>query len=143
MIAVPAIWLSAIDTLEFIIPDASVVAIGGIGVAYWSVTDPDRLTILVPLALAVFGTTWSVGELYFRRTGRDGLGIGDAKLMAAGTLCVTPQYLWLAIFLAAVGGIIFTLSVQHNSSLRYTKAVPFGPFLAYGFYLVHLLSPTT
>src|SRR5205085_5319876 len=29
-----------------------------------------------------YGVPWAIGELYFRLTGREGLGLGDSKLLA-------------------------------------------------------------
>jgi Flp pilus assembly protein protease CpaA len=51
------------------------------------------------------------GGLYFNRTGREAIGIGDAKLIGAGTLAVGASSLAAMLLVASVGGIVAGLSV--------------------------------
>lgn len=140
LLAIPMIWLSTVDKCHLIIPDSSVVAIGAIGLVRQIAREPGTAILLIPFALAVLMAGWAMGEIYYCRTGRDGFGTGDAKLMAAGSICVGPLNLWLAVFLAATGGILSAIIRSRNLAPSRQTPVPFGPFLAYGFFLVHLTS---
>lgn len=47
-----------------------------------------------------FGVPWLIGEIYFRVTGRDGLGMGDSKLLAV----IGALLGWKGVFVSLFGG---------------------------------------
>ena len=83
-----------------------------------------------------------VRDVYFRWRQRHGLGLGDAKLLAAagawtGLAALPAVVLWAcALALAAVAG--WASSGQRVTS---ATAIPFGPFLAAGTWIVWLYGP--
>ena len=127
---------------------AVLVALAGID---WDTTLlPDNLTLpllwggllasalgwTIPLAASVWGamagylSLWSVYWLFKLATGKEGMGYGDFKLLAAlgawlGVSMVLPVILASSIIGAAVG-----IVMKLNASLREGRYVPFGPFLA-------------
>jgi leader peptidase (prepilin peptidase)/N-methyltransferase len=58
---------------------------------------------------------------------KDGMGGGDVKLAAMMGAWLGWRYLLLAIFIAAVAGVLIA-----NKKLGQKKPIPFGPFLALG-----------
>ncbi len=91
-----------------------------------------------PLSNAVAGATvgylslWSVYWLFKLVTGKEGMGYGDFKLLAAlgawlGVQAVLPIVLFASV-LGAMVGIVMKIS----GTLREGRFVPFGPFLAGG-----------
>ena len=87
---IPLVWLSVVDLSRKIIPDLASVLVGAMGiVAIWPF-GWDGLGLHAVAALLVGGLFWAIGELYYRKTGVDGLGTGDAKLITAGTFVVGP-----------------------------------------------------
>lgn len=90
----------------------------------------------VPLADAVVGAVagylalWSVYWLFKLITGKEGMGYGDFKLLAAIGAWLGWQTLPLVILLSslvgAVVGIALIVLKQHNRSIP----IPFGPYLA-------------
>lgn len=90
----------------------------------------------VPLADAVVGAMagylalWSVYWLFKLITGKEGMGYGDFKLLAAIGAWLGWQTLPLVILLSslvgAVVGIALIVLKQHNRSVP----IPFGPYLA-------------
>ncbi len=81
-------------------------------------------------AVAGYLSLWSVYWIFKLATGKEGMGYGDFKLMAAlgawfGAWMIIPMLL-LASLLGAVVGI----GMKLNHSLREGRYVPFGPFLA-------------
>lgn len=118
---------------------------------------PDALTLpLIPLGLAVAwvlpGAAFAdhligaiVGALvlglvalaYERVRGREGLGYGDVKLYAAAGAWLGWQGLPSVLLIGAVTGLAAALVLR----ARADTAVPFGPFLAFGFWLTWLYGP--
>ncbi len=92
--------------------------------------------VFVPLADAVIGATagylslWIVYWLFHLATGREGIGYGDFKLLAAlgawlGWIML-PMIVLLSSVLGAVAGLLLIGLGQHQRG----KPIPFGPFLA-------------
>jgi len=79
---------------------------------------------------AVLGYTifWTVENLYRLVRKREGLGRGDAKLLAAGGAWCGAMALPFIIFLGSGAALIYVLMkpVEERSNLK----LPFGPFLA-------------
>ncbi len=111
---------------------------------------PDQLTLpllwlglllsLVPVfvapAEAILGATigwlslWSVFWLFKLMTGKEGMGYGDFKLLAAlgawmGAMALLPIILLSSLIGATVGGIVLTAKGKDKST-----PIPFGPFIA-------------
>ncbi|SDM63743.1 type 4 prepilin peptidase 1 Aspartic peptidase. MEROPS family A24A [Oryzisolibacter propanilivorax] len=101
----------------------------------------------VPLQDAVLGaaagylTLWSVYWAFKLATGKEGMGYGDFKLLAALGAWFGWQALVPIILLASVIGAVVGIAMKFANSLREGKYVPFGPFLAGGGFAVLLWGP--
>ncbi|MBI3546537.1 MAG: prepilin peptidase [Gammaproteobacteria bacterium] len=91
--------------------------------------------VFVPLPAAVIGAVagylflWIVYQLFKLVTGKEGMGYGDFKLLAALGAWLGWQNLPLTILLASfVGAVIGIASILFMGHDRRT-AIPFGPFL--------------
>ena len=82
--------------------------------------------------LALLAVAWA----YRRLRSRDGLGLGDAKLLAAAGAWLGPAPLPWVILLAAPMGLV--LALARRAPLRGDSAVPFGPPLALACWLLFL-----
>ncbi|MEM8920468.1 MAG: A24 family peptidase, partial [Pseudomonadota bacterium] len=82
---------------------------------------------------AGYGVLRTVGAYYKWRTGRDGLGQGDAKLVAAAGAWLGWMSLPYVMLAASLLGLIFAAIrwLMGRESLK--KPIPFGPFIAAGF----------
>ena len=114
---------------------------------------PDRLTLPLAFAgvgLAAFGGTSALassiiggvsgfavlallGQYYFNRTGREGLGLGDAKLFAAAGTWLGWTALPVTMLIAATSALLFVLITRRGA-----EEIPFGPWIALGFFAVWL-----
>jgi prepilin signal peptidase PulO-like enzyme (type II secretory pathway) len=132
---VPLLWLSVVDLQQREIPDGAslLIAVGGL-LVWWR--EPPLLLINLGAAVCVASALAFAGHLAWRRRGAEMLGLGDAKLMGAGTLLVGAPSLWLMVLLASIGGITAALASRSGAS----EGVPFGPFLAYAIYITYLIS---
>ncbi len=93
-------------------------------------------TITWPLAFwgAVAGylSLWSVYWLFKLVTGKEGMGYGDFKLLAAlGAWLGWPMLVPIALIASVIGAAV-GIGMKLTSSLREGRYVPFGPFLAGG-----------
>lgn len=92
----------------------------------------------VPLASAVWGAAlgylslWSLFWLFKLLTGKDGMGYGDFKLLAALGAWMGASALPLIVFMAAIVGIIASLILRVARS----QPMAFGPALAIAGWIV-------
>ena len=81
-------------------------------------------------AAAGYLSLWSVYWLFKLATGKEGMGFGDFKLLAAiGAWCgwqVLPLTILFSSFIGAVVGIVLIVFARHGRSVP----IPFGPYLA-------------
>lgn len=139
------IWISIWDFRSFTIPDVANLALIVSGlVATWFLHVEDLwfhgLAVIVWFALF-----WAVGAAFRKIRGYDGLGLGDAKLIAGAGA-------WLGMFapvsvvlMGSISAIVFVLvmGVVGPKSLRDTQhsAIAFGPFLCVSIWSVWLFGP--
>ena len=92
----------------------------------------------IPLASAMTGalvgylSLWSVYWLFKLATGKEGMGYGDFKLLAALGAWLGWQMVLPIVLGASVIGAFVGIAMKLNASLREGRYVPFGPFLAGG-----------
>jgi leader peptidase (prepilin peptidase)/N-methyltransferase len=90
----------------------------------------------IPLPTAVWGAVtgylslWSVYWLFKLTTGKEGMGYGDFKLLAALGAWLGWQMIVPIVLLASVIGAVVGIAMKMSSTLREGRYVPFGPFLA-------------
>ncbi len=127
---------------------AVLVALAGID---WDTTLlPDNLTLpllwaglvasalgwTVPLPQALWGAVagylslWSVYWMFKLATGKEGMGHGDFKLLAALGAWLGWQMILPVVLGASVLGALVGLAMKSGGALREGRYVPFGPFLA-------------
>lgn len=91
-------------------------------------------TIALPEALwgAVAGylSLWSVYWLFKLSTGKEGMGFGDFKLLAALGAWLGLKMVLPVVLAASVLGAIVGIGMKFGGALREGRYVPFGPFLA-------------
>ena len=126
--------LSVIDARTFRLPDALTLPLIALGLGF-GVTQN-----ILPNALigAVIGYAGFVGlELFYKRfRGIDGLGRGDAKLLAAGGAWCGWYGLAFIILIASASGLAHALYLSGDKNQQ--TRIPFGPHLALGIFLTWL-----
>jgi leader peptidase (prepilin peptidase)/N-methyltransferase len=102
------------------------------------------LTLAQALAGAAAGylSLWSVYWLFKLTTGKEGMGFGDFKLLAALGAWLGWQAILPIVLGASVLGAVVGLAMKAGGALREGRFVPFGPFLAGGGLAVLLIGPS-
>lgn len=143
-LAILMMAIAVVDARNFIIPNTLVLAALGLGFLDTSIARPEAAaaamigSALRGLALAL--AFWSLRLAYMWLRGREGIGLGDVKLVAvAGTWLD-----WVAITFAVEFAALTALSVVAIRALRGQRItgqtrVPFGCFLAPAIWLGWLL----
>ncbi|TSE21365.1 Type 4 prepilin-like proteins leader peptide-processing enzyme [Tepidimonas alkaliphilus] len=92
-------------------------------------------------AVAGYLSLWSVYWTFKLLTGKEGMGYGDFKLLAALGAWLGWQALIPLVLVASLLGAVVGLAMKALGRLREGRYVPFGPFLAFGGLLVWALGP--
>lgn len=133
----PLLALAWIDIETMTLPDALTLPliVGGIAQAAWLA--PQMLGDRALGATFGWGVLTLIGQCYRRLRGVDGLGGGDARLLAAGGAWLGWQALPDVVLLASLVAILVALALR----LRAHARLPFGPFLAASIWLLFLMRP--
>ncbi|MCF8206017.1 MAG: A24 family peptidase [Methylotenera sp.] len=83
-------------------------------------------------AVAGYLSLWSVYWLFKLATGKEGMGYGDFKLLAALGAWLGWQMILPIVLGASAIGAVVGIILKMNARLREGRYVPFGPFLAGG-----------
>lgn len=73
---------------------------------------------------------WSIYHLFRLLTGKEGMGYGDFKLLAALGAWLGWQFLPLIVLMSSVVGAVVGLVLMGTGKLQRDKPMPFGPFIA-------------
>ena len=113
------------------LPDLLTLPLLLFGLAYTIWYDTAALPLHAVAALLGFLALWLVATLYRRRRGFDGLGLGDAKLFAAGGAWLGPVFM-APVLLAATLLALTAVGILQLSGrqLDWQTRLPFGPFLS-------------
>ena len=90
----------------------------------------------IPLSSSVWGAVagylslWTVYWLFKLVTGKEGMGFGDFKLLAALGVWLGANMILPIVLAASIIGAVVGIAMKLKASLREGRYVPFGPFLA-------------
>ena len=132
-----------IDLRCFRLPDMLVLPLLVCGLGTTALAWPSELPGHLIGAVLGYGGLAATGWVYRVLRGREGLGLGDAKLLAAGGAWLSWQALPSVVLIAAVVALAVVLgaAVARRAPLSPTTRVPFGPYLAGAIWLVWLYGP--
>ena len=126
--------LALIDWDTTLLPDAMTLPLLWAGLVCAALGWLPGLTLSQSLAGAVVGylVLWSVYWFFKLATGKDGMGFGDFKLLAALGAWLGWQAILPIVLMASVIGAVVGIGMKASNTLREGRYVPFGPFLAGG-----------
>jgi len=137
--------LALIDWDTTVLPDALTLPLLWAGLLAAALGWLPGLTLPQSLwgAVAGYGALWSVYMLFKLTTGKEGMGYGDFKLLAALGAWLGWQAVLPITLMASVLGAVVGLLMKSTGSLRDGRFVPFGPFLAGGGVVIMLVGLPT
>ena len=144
LLGVVLVFLSAIDLAAYRLPDALTLPLIGVGLCLCWWLRWDDVTLRALAAAVGYGALFFMAAGYRLARGWDGLGLGDAKLFAAAGSWTGLEGLPGVLLIASVSALAAAgLAVLGGRAITATTRMPFGPFLAIGFWLVWLYGPVT
>ena len=138
------LYLAYYDLHTFRLPDVITLPLILLGLLFNSLSNQSFISFQDAIIGAILGYSclWLLNLLYRTVKKQDGIGMGDAKLLAAlGAWLgwfVLPSILLIASLTGLIGGIIW---LQWNKQ-DHRSAFPFGPFLVIAG-IIELLWPQT
>ena len=140
--------LAAVDMRHLILPDEITLPLIPAGLILAWVLDPASVPHHAAGVVIGFLFVALVRWVYGRLRKREGIGLGDAKLLAAAGAWVSWQGLPGVVLAAATAALIGALAGHvirgtQAGRLELTKEMPFGPYLAGGLWLTWLYGPIT
>lgn len=137
------VGLALSDLRRYRLPDALTATLGATGLGFAALIDmaalPDRLIG----AVAGFAVFELIARLYRHFRGREGLGLGDSKLMAAAGAWVGWQGLASVVLvgsLVALAGTLVAVKLRDRALSARTR-VPLGAYLALGLWVTWIFGP--
>ena len=124
--------LSEHDMRHMKLPNALTAILATCGLLVVATQWPVLLRDHILAALFWGALLWVISEVWFRRTKRDVLGLGDVKLIAASALWLGPA-VSQAVVLGSVAGLIYGTARGFWGS---TTAFAFGPFICISVWIV-------
>ncbi|MFC3228231.1 prepilin peptidase [Marinibaculum pumilum] len=131
--------LAWIDWRTMRLPNWLTLPLLGAGLAATWLLAPAALAAHLAGALAGYAALALVSHLYRAFRGREGLGLGDAKLLAAGGAWLGWQALPSTVLAAVAMTLVLVLAMRvAGRRLAADIALPFGPALALAIWLAWL-----
>lgn len=132
--------LAIIDIRTGRLPDALTLPLVALGIGATAVLEREQLGLHAVAAVLGYASLWLVAMLYRRHRGHDGLGLGDAKLLAAAGAWLGPLALAPLVLVASLSALA-TMAVLRMAGrpVSLQSSLPFGPFLSAGFLLLWCL----
>ncbi len=124
------IALTGIDFDTQLLPDSITLPLLWLGLAFNLASTYVDLFSAVIGAMAGYSTLWSVFWLFKLATGKEGMGFGDFKLLAALGAWLGWQMLPAIILLSSVVGAVVGISLIVATRHGRNTPIPFGPYLA-------------
>lgn len=135
------IALALIDFDTTLLPDDITLPLLWAGLLVTTLLHPDRLAGAVWGAAIGYVSLWTVYQGFKLLTGKEGMGFGDFKLLAALGAWFGAAALLPIILLSSLCGAVIGIALQ---LLRFTergRPIPFGPFLAAAGIVMLLIGP--
>jgi leader peptidase (prepilin peptidase)/N-methyltransferase len=126
------LYLAYVDLRTFRLPDVITLPMIAAGLIfnYFSSLSFTNLPNAIAGASAGYLLLWGLNFIYKRAKKQNGIGMGDAKLLAALGAWLGLSAIPSILLLASIGGLIGGVAWLRLQKQSIHSAFPFGPFLA-------------
>jgi leader peptidase (prepilin peptidase)/N-methyltransferase len=134
------VTLAAIDLRIYRLPDTLTLGLVAAGLLSTALLQRDALPDRLVGAAAGYAVLAAAAWLYHRLRGRHGLGLGDAKLLAAAGAWLGWRALPAVLLVAALAGLAWAaLLARREGKFDATTPLAFGPALAAAIWITRLV----
>ncbi len=137
------ITLALIDFDTTLLPDSITLPLLWLGLIWHALLRPGQLSGAVWGAVVGYLALWTVYQGFKLLTGKEGMGFGDFKLLAALGAWFGVAALLPIILLSSICGAVIGITLQLLKLTERGRPIPFGPFLAAAGILLLLIGPNT
>ncbi len=137
------ITLALIDFDTTLLPDSITLPLLWLGLIWHALLHSDQLSSAVWGAVIGYLALWTVYQGFKLLTGKEGMGFGDFKLLAALGAWFGVAALLPIILLSSICGAIIGIALQLLKLTERGRPIPFGPFLAAAGILLLFIGPNT
>lgn len=137
------ITLALIDFDTTLLPDSITLPLLWLGLLWHADLHPAQLSSAVWGAVVGYLALWTVYQGFKLLTGKEGMGFGDFKLLAALGAWFGVAALLPIILLSSICGAVIGIALQALKLAERGRPIPFGPFLAAAGILLLLIGPDT
>lgn len=123
------IALIMIDADTYLLPDSITLPLLWLGILFNTQATFTSLPSAVYGAMAGYLSLWSIYWAFKLITGKEGMGYGDFKLLAALGAWLGVSMLPAIILLSSLSGAVLGIIMIAGSSRGWNKPMPFGPYL--------------
>jgi leader peptidase (prepilin peptidase)/N-methyltransferase len=141
VLAAQLVLIAIIDAEHFWLPHRLTVPLGLMGLAEALAFEPETIAARLIGAAAGFAVLAGIAFAYRRLRGREGLGGGDFRLLAAAGAWVGWIGLPSVLVWACVCGLVIAGAKAVKGRVSLSDQVPFGLYLAVGLWLTWLYGP--
>lgn len=140
VLAVALTWAAMIDIDRFVLPDVLTLGLIVFGLAFSLREGPSAAWPYIVGAAAGYLVLAGIAHIYRRVRGRNGLGLGDAKLLGVAGAWLGWMALPVVVLMASVVGLtsVAAVALLRGRSLA-SEPIPFGPYLAGAIWIVWLV----
>ena len=137
VIVAALLWMSWIDFREMRLPDFLTLPLIAAGLLWAGFVTHELMDGLIGASVG-YALIWGLNAYWRRFKGQDGIGLGDAKLLAAAGAWLGWMGLPLVLLVASSAGLVIAGigSITARRKQAFSGVIVFGPFLALGFWAV-------
>jgi leader peptidase (prepilin peptidase)/N-methyltransferase len=137
ILALLLVWASFIDFKKKLLPNLLTVPLICLGVFQSLIGGVESTLQSILGAIVGYGSIWCIHAVYLKRTGRNGIGLGDAKLFSASGAWLGWVGLPYVMLIASFSGIVaYFARILFKPDYDNRNSIAFGPFISVGFWIV-------
>ncbi|WP_218961657.1 prepilin peptidase [Marinicella litoralis] len=131
------IVITWIDLDTYLIPDQLSLSLLWLGLFFSLFEFSISPTVAIIGALVGYLSLWMVFQVFKVLTGKEGMGYGDFKLLAAGGAWLGFEPLIIVLLLSSISGLL--VAVMQMLLKKSQTKIPFGPYLSIGILVTYLV----
>jgi len=134
------VWMSFIDFEKRLLPNLLTYPLLCAGLIWTGLIKLDQLPLHIFGAMIGYFVIWCLHSFYKLKTGKVGIGLGDAKLFAGAGAWLGPLGLPYVMLIASFSAIVSVIpQLIHSKQIDSRVMIAFGPYLSFGIWVVWLL----